>query len=900
MSENNSDIRRKDAYYLFLLALLIFIANFRFIFSGQTYQALGGLHHDFEGAGHCLLSYIHEHYLSGFFPLWFPTFTFGLPGVGSFGSALFLPNFTPFYSLISYPFSLIAFCVFNYLLISIFSYMLFRKIGLSCFSSMFAAAWTTLAGYTTWISQFHHSLGFLPWFYIFMWAAVSIMKNIRLRFWMAGSFTSCLMILSGEAESLIYTIYFAGLWLLVYGIYIGLSKNKWAYIIILAAAMALIASLMSACQVLPALNFLSRTVRVEGFVHSSFAETFVPFEQVLYPGIFLFSRKLANLYMGLFPLFFAFLGLFVARKKESRIASAVVLIAIILILLAGSLGISKFLHHLPLISFFIRHFKLAFVLQFCFITLSGLGLDYFLEKVPKPSRLLVTLFILFGLVNIITLPGITWRVMSGLLVIGCVLAIYRANRLFIPLFLLILAVDICSFLWITPYKLERPRHWPLYEKLMADLDGKGRAQVMYPGLSLFDLVRPYSIPVQVGGFDGGQAFDTWLSFPMKNKTRFLSAVDPWMTILEKTGYTRFDFPTFFKSRDFITPQNRHLINLVNLRYIFCEDMAIKEAERRPVIFDPEYFLNPARREAFSPYKVEIYTLNGDEVPAITTKENGEFRYVSRFDPADRLSFSVSLESEGKAAAAFRLTWRDAGRETAEEIFSHVLTLSDASGSIKARPFKIQIPASSTGEGALIFRADIEGEDSKAAWINPVIINNDKTLRWLAGEGRMMAFENTEVLPRARIVHEVLKTADDEEAVDLIKDRSRYNPKLQAVVFENAPSLAGFEDNANMAKESAELIKHHPDYVRLEAELDRPGWLVLSDTYFPGWRALIDGGEERIYRTDLTFRGIPLEAGKHEILFSFEPMDFRIGLWTSLSTLAAFIILIFWSAVLRRV
>ena len=56
----------------------------------------------------------------------------------------------------------------------------------------------------------------------------------------------------------------------------------------------------------------------------------------------------------------------------------------------------------------------------------------------------------------------------------------------------------------------------------------------------------------------------------------------------------------------------------------------------------------------------------------------------------------------------------------------------------------------------------------------------------------------------------------------------------------------------------------------------PGWLVLADTYYPGWRVFVDGVEGRIYRADYVLRAVPLATGSHQVEFVYEPMSFKVG------------------------
>jgi hypothetical protein len=75
----------------------------------------------------------------------------------------------------------------------------------------------------------------------------------------------------------------------------------------------------------------------------------------------------------------------------------------------------------------------------------------------------------------------------------------------------------------------------------------------------------------------------------------------------------------------------------------------------------------------------------------------------------------------------------------------------------------------------------------------------------------------------------------------------------------------------------------PSSTRLDVdvELPRPGILVVSESYFPGWRAWVDGAPAEILRTDYVLRGIELDAGAHHVRFEYRPWSVRIGAALSL-------------------
>ena len=60
--------------------------------------------------------------------------------------------------------------------------------------------------------------------------------------------------------------------------------------------------------------------------------------------------------------------------------------------------------------------------------------------------------------------------------------------------------------------------------------------------------------------------------------------------------------------------------------------------------------------------------------------------------------------------------------------------------------------------------------------------------------------------------------------------------------------------------------------------------MLSDVYYPGWEAYVDGVKVKIYRVDGLIRGVFLEQGRHEVIFKYMPMSFKIGVSTAIISL----------------
>ena len=64
-----------------------------------------------------------------------------------------------------------------------------------------------------------------------------------------------------------------------------------------------------------------------------------------------------------------------------------------------------------------------------------------------------------------------------------------------------------------------------------------------------------------------------------------------------------------------------------------------------------------------------------------------------------------------------------------------------------------------------------------------------------------------------------------------------------------------------------------------------GCLVLSDVYYPGWRAAVDGAPAEVLRADYAFRAVMVPPGEHTVTMTFAPATWRVGLAVSAVTWA---------------
>jgi hypothetical protein len=153
---------------------------------------------------------------------------------------------------------------------------------------------------------------------------------------------------------------------------------------------------------------------------------------------------------------------------------------------------------------------------------------------------------------------------------------------------------------------------------------------------------------------------------------------------------------------------------------------------------------------------------------------------------------------------------------------------------------------------------------------------------LVYDREVLVYENRSAFPRAFTVSRW------ESAPDAAEARARalgaeFDPRHNAVV-EGGVSGSGHDGSVKIAEYGA-------THLRLTAEMNGPGLIVLTDTYYPGWDARVDGQAARIHRVDGVFRGVFVPGGPHEITMRFRPASQFWGLALSAAGLAAAIGLI---------
>lgn len=142
---------------------------------------------------------------------------------------------------------------------------------------------------------------------------------------------------------------------------------------------------------------------------------------------------------------------------------------------------------------------------------------------------------------------------------------------------------------------------------------------------------------------------------------------------------------------------------------------------------------------------------------------------------------------------------------------------------------------------------------------------------------------TRSMSRVHLVSEIQQYRNKAEFEQLFFDE-QHNPVVTALVEQHTPQ--GLDPL--QPTDSAHITAYTPNKIDIQTKNSGTAFLVLSDTFDPGWKASIDGNAVPIYKTNYAFRGIYVPSGEHQIQFAYKPDSFYLGIKLSMISVLAFL------------
>lgn len=154
---------------------------------------------------------------------------------------------------------------------------------------------------------------------------------------------------------------------------------------------------------------------------------------------------------------------------------------------------------------------------------------------------------------------------------------------------------------------------------------------------------------------------------------------------------------------------------------------------------------------------------------------------------------------------------------------------------------------------------------------------------LAHEARKTrVYLNEGYFPRAFGVTQVQLASSEEEALQFLLDHQNELDHQAVLELEGQPAPRQLSYPAGSPPQVT-ITRYDYNQISMQVTAPAGGFVVLSDTYYPGWVAELNGVDIPIYRANSIMRGVEVPAGEHRLVFTFRPLDFYVGLGVALLT-----------------
>lgn len=147
--------------------------------------------------------------------------------------------------------------------------------------------------------------------------------------------------------------------------------------------------------------------------------------------------------------------------------------------------------------------------------------------------------------------------------------------------------------------------------------------------------------------------------------------------------------------------------------------------------------------------------------------------------------------------------------------------------------------------------------------------NESSLIKVFEEGQTKVYENREALSRAFFVDEVVKVENRDHEIEMLLNKN-FDLKKKAV-----SSTFSFAKRENTT--SVDFNKYSDQSMTLGVSIEKSAPLIVSNVFYPGWNAYVDGDKVEIKRVNYMFQSVLVQEGNHKVEFKYQPQSFYKGL-----------------------
>ncbi len=880
----------------------------------------------------------------GHLPLWDPYIFGGMPFLASiYPGALYPPDWL--FALLQPDVAMNVVMITTYHVALIGTYLYTRSIGVDRVGSLIAGTAFAFSGFLV-AHLGHTSLiaasAWLPWIVL---ALERVYRHLSWRWVTLGAIFIALQLFAGVPQATLYVVMlFGAYWLFCVTVRVT-REQRWKFIL-LTAAMAFCGILLSLIQLLPLRELLPLSGR-SGIDYETFSTYSLPPAQVLglifpyffgggagkpytvnYWGVHGFTELCG--YVGLLTLLLGIIALL--KPKRHPLVWFWAGFALFTLLLTFGVylpfGLHKLLYRVPVYNLFRVSARNLLLVTFSLSILSGLGISALAQSVGREALrlwlrgvIVMTVIVLGTLVTyryfwnhlVAMPPPVVPHLLTnaeallplGFFVLSAATLWFYARRPSLPVGLvlvLILIVDLASFGHYVEWRIFNLRVAdqmtdPPTVKYIKDRESdyasfRVLSYAPWPYDHNYDLLNHPDISI-IRGLQSINGYD------MMQLKRLASIAGNMGSEGIVWDISAFDLPD-------------QGFNLLNVKYLLREKSGVMGPATSVVHEGIRFKSAPIGIWLKPGMRIEM-PANGnsaDELALVTTMSE------SASIPDNSVVAKAILYAKNGSVIEREIL---AGRDTAEwaheypevrAVVKHQrarVIESWPGGGANANHYLARIPFDRAEIDRVAFEYLRENAQillSRASLYDSTTgvstsLDNTKLSpeRWrkLESFGEVELYQNLKAMPRAWFVRRAIVEFSSEVLQSIktgkLKDGSAFDP-AETVLFEREDfgnretSLPEIGDPTGA---EVKVTRYEPNRIELRTRNSQPGFLVLSEMYYRGWEAWVDGKRVPVEKVNYAFRGIAVPPGEHRVEFVFRAHSFRNG--ASYSALGALMLFV---------
>lgn len=268
----------------------------------------------------------------------------------------------------------------------------------------------------------------------------------------------------------------------------------------------------------------------------------------------------------------------------------------------------------------------------------------------------------------------------------------------------------------------------------------------------------------------------------------------------------------------------------------------------------------------------------------------------RTDPENRLTLTISVRKDDWIDQIFHEEYIPGSHEV-QDFFSLKADLSPYAGQHVTLNFRLENPGAQTRNDRTFFYGDLRltynRKERQTRKVSEAAEQGTQPLLETVPYEEVfshhaLVYKNNRAVERGFMLYRVRRIRGVSEAVAIMKRRPLVYTRTALIEGDFPESgLIGGEGEARVS-----FNQYRANRIKIDVETTANGVFILSDAYYPGWRAYLDKKRVPIYPAFGALRAVFMPEGKHELVFRYRPWSFTFGLLLTLVGLVLFIFLFF--------